>query len=284
MECDSRVAGTVRTARGLAWLLASMIVVAAAGCSKDEKAMPAAAPVAAEAQAPPAGLVNRNGSQLAYEQDVRVRVASDRIATNLANTRDACLSQRFGACTLLGEELGAGEYPRGSLVMRAAPAAVAGLAGTASRGGDIAQRSARAEDLADAVRDNGLRRQRLELQHRKLGEILERRDLKPEDLFAVTERMSQFEAELTAAEQEAAQQQRRIATNLLTIQFESADITVASSRVGQALRGMTSTWDASVATIITVVGALLPMALLGLLAWWLVRAARRRFGAARPRG
>ena len=282
MKPDSRVAGTVRTARGLAWLLAAMFVVGVAGCSKGEDAMPAGAPVAAEAAAPPTGLVNRNGSQLAYEQEIRVRLDADRIAGNLASTRDACLSQRFGACTLLGEELGAGEHPRGSLVMRAAPAAVAGLAGTASRGGDIAQRSARAEDLADAVRDNGLRRQRLELQHRKLGEILERRDLKPEDLFAITERMSQLEAELNAAQQEAAQQQRRIATNLLTIQFESADITVASSRAGQALRGMTSTWDASVATIITVVGALLPVGLLALVVWLLVRALRRRL--AKPRG
>lgn len=267
----------------MGWALACALLVLVAGCGKDEKAAPAGAPVAAEAQAPPAGLVNRNGSQLAYEQEVRVRLEAERIARNLAATRDACLGQRFGECTLLGEELGAGEHPRGSLVMRAAPAAVAGLAGTASQGGEIAQRSSRAEDLADAVRDNGLRRQRLELQHRKLSEILERRDLKPEDLFAITERMSQLEAELNAAEQEAAQQQRRIATNLLTIRFESDDITVASSRAGQALRGMTSTWDASVATLITVVGALLPVALFVLLVWLAVRALRRRLFAGKPK-
>ena len=130
---------------------------------------------------------------------------------------------------------------------------------------------------AEAVRDNGLRRSRLQLQHRKLSEILQRNDLKPVDLFAITERLAQLEAELGTAEQQAAQQQRRINTNLLTIKFESTDITVASSRVGQALRGMTSVWDVTIATLITVVGALLPVGLLVGLLWWLVRAFRRRF-------
>ena len=262
-------------------MLASVVV--GAGCQKAGQSAaeaPASAPDNDQRSfiEPPAqGLRNRNGSQLAYEQEIQVRLEAGQIAGNLAATRDACMAQRFGACSLLGEEMGAGEQPRGSLVMRAAPEAVAGLTGVASQGGSVAQRSAHAEDLAEAVRDNGLRRSRLQLQHRKLREILQRNDLKPVDLFAITERLAQLEAELGAAEQEAAQQQRRINTNLLTIKFESTDITVASSRVGQALRGMTSVWDVTIATLITVVGALLPVGLLVGLLWWLVRAFRRRF-------
>jgi hypothetical protein len=249
-----------------------------AACAKNE----GAAPAAAEAGAPDAGVAgtrNQNGSQLAYEHDVRVRLEAARIAKNLGATRDACMSEKFGECSLLSEDLGAGEQPTGELKMRAVPDAVAKLVGLASEGGSIAQRSTRAEDLAEAVRDNGLRRKRLELQHGKLAEILERRDLKAEDLFTITERMAQLEAELGAAEQEAAQQQRRIATNLLTIHFETTDITVESSRIGQALRVMTSTWDGSVASLITIVGALLPFALLALLGaaiWRGVTRARKK--------
>lgn len=276
---------TVRASRWSAIVL-SLFVVAGLGCARDDKHAPASAGApAAEAGGPGnpsvAGVVNRGGSQLAYEHAVRVRLPGERIARNLGATRDACMFRTFGECTLLGEEMGAGEQPSGQIRMRAAPDAIDDLVRVASTGGEVAQRSTSAEDLADAVRDNGLRRARLELQHRKLGEILERRDLKPEDLFALTERMAELEAQLQGAEQEAAQQQRRIQTNLLTVHFETTSITVASSRIGEALRGVTSTWDGSIALLISVTAALLPFAVLGLLVFLVVRWARRR-AAPRP--
>ena len=272
-------------AHALRWSAMPMLglVLLVAACTKQGEEAPAGADDVAAAPAAPAllGTRNRNGSQLAYAHEVRVRLAPARIAPSLAATRDACMAQRFGDCTLVGEELGAGEDPTGLLRMRAAPDAIGGLVGIASAQGEIAQRSTEAEDLADAVRDNGLRRARLELQHRKLGEILERRDLKPVDLFAITERMAELEAQLQAAEQEAAQQQRRIQTNLLTIHFQTSGVTVGSSRIAEALRGVTSTWDASIGVLISVVAALLPFALMAGLVIVLVRWARRR-AAPRP--
>lgn len=226
----------VRSSRWAALLLPIALVAALAACEKsaDSPAADAAsaeatelaasvASGAADAAASPGGLpqarladaargrvaggvagtANRLGSQLAYEHDVRIRVEGGKIAGNLSSARDACMAQTYGECTVLGEDLVAGEAPRGELRMRAAPAAVAGLVGLAGAGGEIAQRSTRAEDLADAVRDNTLRRERLQLQHRKLAEVLDRRDLQPPDIYAITERMAQLEAELNAAGQEA---------------------------------------------------------------------------------
>jgi hypothetical protein len=225
-----------------------------------------------------AGTANRHGSQLAYEHDVRIRVDGQKIAANLSSARDACMAQTYGECTVLGEDLVAGEAPRGELRMRAAPSAVAGLVGLAGAGGEIAQRSTRAEDLADAVRDNTLRRDRLQLQHRKLAEVLERRDLQPPDIYALTERMAQLEAEFNAASQEAATHERRIQTNLLTLRFESAGLIAvdSASRIGAALRGIGDSWDSSAAVMITVVATLLPWALFALLALWLARLAFRQ--------
>ncbi|MGH8029152.1 MAG: hypothetical protein ACREO3_04360, partial [Arenimonas sp.] len=117
------------------------------------------------------GLANRNGSQLAYAHDVQIKLAAARVAGNLAKAREACTTQKLGPCDVLGEQLTAGEFPSGQLVMRAAPEAVGGLVGLAADGGEVAQRSTHAEDLAQAVADNGLRRKRLELQHAKLSEI-----------------------------------------------------------------------------------------------------------------
>ena len=227
------------------------------------------------------GGVNRNGSQLAYEHRVRVRLAAERVAGNLAQAREACTAQKFGPCDLLGEQLDAGDLPTGVLRMRAAPVAIAPLVKLAADGGEVAERNTSAEDLAEAVRDNGLRRRRLELQHAKLSEIMQRRDAKIEDLVALSDRLAQIEAELQSVEQESAQQQRRIRTNLLDIHFESQVVGVAvepTSRTIVALRQLTTIWDQTIAVLITVVaGALLPFALLvGALAWAFVALRRRR--------
>ena len=110
-----------------------------------------------------------------------------------------------------------------------------------------------------------------------------RRDAKVEDLIGLSDRLASIEAELHAAEQEAATQQRRIATNLLTLNFQAENVTVAlptetHTRVGEALRNLTSIWDTSIAWLITVLfGALLPFAvLLGLVAWAAAKFIRRR--------
>ena len=298
------------TRRPLSFAIAIALALAGAACS-NKSASEAKAEYAAADAAPAAGLIepqrlaraelgggaeevkglaNRNGSQLAYAHDVRVRVAADRIAGNLGKVRDACNAQTFGPCDVLGEQLSAGDIPSGELQMRAAPEAVAGLVKAAADGGSIAQRSTQAEDLAEAVRDNGLRRKRLELQHAKLSEILAKGQGNLDQLMAVTERLSMLEAELAAADQEAAMQQRRIATNLLSLHFEAENVsvaTVASSRIGEAFRGLTSTWDEIFAWMVTVLlGALLPFAIVfGFVGWIVVklfRLRRRRVAPAAP--
>jgi len=278
----------------LAVAVALALAVAGAACSKHaaspaaykEQAMAADATAAAAPEASAGavasradggaqdmkGVANHNGSQLAYSHDVRVRLAADHLAGNLGKVRDACNAQTFGTCDVLGEQLSAGDIPTGELQMRAAPEAVAGLVKTAAEGGSIAQRSTQAEDLAEAVRDNGLRRKRLELQHEKLSEILQNAHGNMDQLVALTERMAELEAELGAADQEAAQQQRRIATNLLSLHFEAENVsvaTVASSKVAEAFHGLTSTWDAILAWMVSVLlGAMLPiLVVFGTLAW-----------------
>jgi hypothetical protein len=233
------------------------------------------------------GVGNHNGSQLAYAHDVRVRLSAEHLPDNLGKVRDACNAQVFGACDVLGEQLSAGDIPSGELQMRAAPEAVAGLVKTAAAGGSIAQRSTQAEDLAAAVRDNGLRRKRLELQHAKLAEILAQGHGNLDQLMEMTERLADIEAQLGAADQEAAQQQRRIATNLLSLHFEAENIsvaTVASSKVGEAFSGLFETWDAIFAGMVRVLlGGLLPFALVfGSAAWVAMKLLRRQHQPARP--
>lgn len=252
---------------------------ALAACSRQaDSGAPAMATDAAapEASSSVVGQANRAGSFLAYEHEVMIRTRAQDIARRVEFVRKACMAGQFGTCSVLNEEQSAGESPSGSLKMRAEAKAIEPLVKLAADGADIAQRSTHAEDLADAVRDNGLREQRLRVQHEKLIELMARRDIKVEDLIALTQQLSSLEADMQSAEQESAQQQRRIETNLLTISFQSEGVTVESSRIRQAIRGLGETWDASVATLITVVGALLPFAAFVLVIVVLVRFIRRR--------
>lgn len=222
------------------------------------------------------GESNRAGNALAYAHEATIRMEGQAIAGRVAAVHKACMDGRFGACSVLAEEQGMGESPSGRLQMRATPAAIEPLVKMAADGAEIGQRSTQAEDLADAVRDNGLRQRRLASQHAKLSEFIERKDIKVEDLITLSQQLASLEAELQSVEQEAAQQRRRIETNLLTLHFEAVGVTRQSSEIRQAFRSLGSTWDSSIGVLITVVGALLPFAAFVAIVWWLVAAIRRR--------
>ncbi len=230
--------------------LSCLLLLTTAGCAKKVAESSADAP----AEASSAGLVgqaNAPGNFLAYSHEASVRLEADGIAARVAEVRTACMDGRHGACTVLGEQQRSGQWPGGQLMLRAEPKAIEPLVAMAAEGGELAQRATQAEDLADAVRDNGLRQARLRLQHERPGEFLQRRDIKAEDLIALSNQLSQIEAELQMAEQQSAQQQRRIRTNLLSLDFQSEQVTVASSELGHALRDSVETLDTSLAVLVT---------------------------------
>ncbi len=253
-------------------LLVFSVTAGLGACSKASES-------AAEAPASPpvAGQDNRGGSQLAYEHDVTIWSDGKAIATRLGKVRQACMSERFGACSVLGEEQSAGESPSGTLKLRALPAAIEPLVALAAEGAEIGERRTTAEDLADAVRDNGLRKLRLESQHEKLAEIMARKDIKVEDLIALSQQQAAIEAELQGVEQDSAQQQRRIRTNLLTLHFDAPGVTTENrSATRDALGGLGSIWDSSLGVLITVVGALLPFLIFAGLVFAAIRWVLRR--------
>ena len=273
------------TKRTMAWAVATVLVVAGCHQAGDSAAgMPhaemAAAPIAmSAADAGRGGLVgqqNPEGSFLAYVHQATVRTDAAQIGTRVDAVRAACMDQRFGQCTVLNESQQAGEWPSGSLQLRAEPKAIGPLVDIAADGAELSARSTLAEDLADAVRDNGLRRTRLEKQHARLLEFLGRSDLDADALVALTGQLAQIESELQFAEQEAAQQQRRIRTNLLTLNFQSSGVTVESSDLRQAFRNGLDVLDTSTAVLVTLLFGLAPFAVVGFVAFLVIRGLVRR--------
>lgn len=223
-----------------------------------------------------AGLANAPGEFMAYEHQAQVRLPVAEMPGRVAAVREACLADTHGKCTVLGEQMQSGDYPSASLVLRVVPAGVEPLVGLASQGGELAQRSTHAEDLAVAVHDSSLRQSRLRTQHARLHELMSRDDASAEDLIAISRELAEIETQLQQVEQESAQQQRRIATNLLTLNFAADQVTVATSELGRSFDSVVSVLDRSAAVLVVIVVAMLPFAVLGLVIYLLVRVWRRR--------
>lgn len=222
-------------------------------------------------------------AMLAYEHEVDIRLDAARIPEKVQILRKDCESAKYGACLVLHVSQSGGRFAKGSLRMRAEPRAIEPLIAAAGEGGDIGERRTRAEDLAVAVRDNILLRDRLRKQHDRLLQFQGRSDLKVADVIALSEQLSKVEAELEAAEREGTVHRRRIETQLLTIEFSPFAREEQRGEIAAALRDSGDLMAASVGAVIRAVAALLPVlialiAILGSLRK-LWRFARRRKAA-----
>jgi hypothetical protein len=174
-----------------------------------------------EGAAMPLGQFGNSGtpleSMLAYEHRLDIELPAERIPERLAAAHAACVGATFGACNVLNEI----QYEMGSamLQVRIAPAGVDPLAALAREGGKIASRESKAEDLAEAVMDNRQQQEQLMNYIARLDKLTKNPDIKVSDLITIAQEQAKIQQQLKSLSQEAAQQQRRIATNLLTIQF-----------------------------------------------------------------
>lgn len=257
-----------------AWTRAAampVLLLALAACAQSgQRAAEAGASAADAAVASP------EGAFLAYEHDVQVQLDAAQIAPRIRQIAQACQSATFGDCAVLQVDQRSGEQPSGEVKVRIAPKGTEPLIAMAGEGGTLQSRSTRAEDLAQQVADTALTRARLEKEHARLLSYQERKDLKVEDLMAITTRLSEIEAGVEQANKDAAQQRRRIDTQLVTIHFDTTSGQRSRSEIGDALRESGSILNTSVAFLIRAAAALLPVGVLALIAAWGVRAWLRR--------
>ena len=252
--------------------IALALAIGCAACSSHDKAT-SIAPAAAGIESPP-------GASLAYEHHVAIELAAARIGERVGAAQAACLEQRFGDCAVLAIEEQSGEWPSASLTVRIAPAGVAELLALASEGGEVSSRSTRAEDLAQAVADTEAARTRLEKMHAKLFAFAERKDLKIDDALTLSREMASLEVQLEQLARDAAQQRRRIDTNLLAMSFRPPGTATASNALVTALAESGEGFLDGAAGVVELVSFLAPFAIAGLslvaaFRWW-----RRRRRAA----
>lgn len=252
-------------------VLLVVALFAAAGCAKKSvSAAGADAPIADQGKA---------GAFLAYEHTVRIGLDADAVAKQVDAVREACASERYGACSLLSAQVDSGTRIGGEVAVRIVPAGVEPLVKLAAEGGAIRSSATRAEDLAQPIADNERQRSLLSHQRAKLEEFQSRKELAVADMLALARELAALETQIDAAEQESAQQQRRLETNHLTIQFLADNASTQESRVVASMKNLWASFNDGLADAVEYAGYLLPFVLLGfpllLLLRWLWRRATR---------
>ncbi|MDR6992003.1 DUF4349 domain-containing protein [Luteimonas sp. 3794] len=219
---------------------------------------------------------NADGALLAYEHSVGVQLDGAMIVPRLQAIQAACSEARFGTCVLIEAQQSAGERPSARAVLRMAPAGIEPMIALAGEGGEAGERSTRAEDLAVVVRDNTTEQDRLTKEMARLQAFEARPDLSVADMIALSERIAATEAQIEAARRDGAQHRRRIETQLLTVELRARNGEQGRSEIGAAFREFGSTLATGTAWTIRVSAFLLPLAIVCIALFALLRAWWRR--------
>lgn len=252
-----------------------LLVMGLGGCA------PQNGHVAAEAPAAGATIASPEGAMLAYEHTLNIKLEAEKIGPRVKQIAEACQSARFGDCAVLQVEQEGGEYPSGSVRFRVAPKGVEPLISLAGEGGEIASRNTQAEDLAQQVADTALTKARLQKEHERLQAYQEGKDVKMADLLVIAQRLSEIEAGVEQANKDAANQRRRIDTQLMTVRFNTPSGERNRSAIGEAFGDAGMIFTESIAFLIRAVAALVPVAVVGGVFVWGVLALWRRRRRAR---
>lgn len=206
------------------WLAVLLLVLGAAGCSKEAKAPRVA------------GSKASGGAMLAYTHSVSIRMSAEAIGARVSAVRDACTGGKFGACNLIDVRQRDG---MGHLEVRIVPEGVQGMIDLAAQGGRVTEHETQAEDIGPAVEQTQRDRAQLEQYTHRLDELAARKDLPASDLIALAHEQAEVAVKRQALDDTAAGQQRRLDTNLLTLGFSDSS---RASYGGDAME----TWDSIV--------------------------------------
>ena len=200
------------------------------------------------------------GSTLAYAHSLSVEVQKD-LPARLKEVRGACESRKEFACSLLDVSFRTQlDVPSGQVRMRLAPAGIEPMIEIAARGARITSRSTHAEDLAEPIADTD-RQLALLTNHRdRLDEFLQRKDLKVDQVITLSKEVSSTQTQLDTLKTQRANLQRRVDTELLTIDFSPPVGTYAAQQapIAEAIRSFGSDFRDAIAQVIRFIAALLP--------------------------
>jgi hypothetical protein len=291
--------------------LALVIVFLSAGCRKEapaegpagiasrDLASPAMAPL--RAPGPLAGggggaptSANRTGpdqpvdpvSYLAYAYGMSIELPGDRLIGVMEAHAAACRDAGLRVCQLVAQRRDGDpeDTLRASLSLRAEPQWLQRFMKTVQSdavgaAGRVTAQWTTTEDLTREIVDTEATLRARRTLRDRLQQLLATRQGSLADLLGVERELARVQGEIDSTESNLAAVRTRVTMSALTIEYGSSARAVASGTfepLRLALVGFIVAVVESTATLVTVVGALLPWFVVGALALWLLLRIRRR--------
>jgi hypothetical protein len=218
---------------------------------------------------------------LAYEHNVTIEIAKERITARSEEIQKACRSDASLACALLDVSTNSDErFPSATLRMRLAPSGVDSLTTVASKDAKVTMRNTHAEDLAEPVADTERQLSLLTTHRARLDELMKGKNLTVDQLITVSRELATVQTQIEQFSTTRANLRRRIDTDLLTINLTvpPRDISAAQTPVSDAFRSFGIEMKQAFAQVITFIAILLPWLLVLIPGLFIVRWLWRRTG------
>jgi hypothetical protein len=234
---------------------------------------------------------------LAYSYGVGLEIPSQRLSGVMDRHVQACQTAGPRLCQLIGSNRSGDpeSYMQGFVSLRGEPTwlrtFMTGLETEADQaGGRITAQTVSSEDLTRQIVDTEARLRALTSLRDRLEALLRSRPGRLSDLLEVERELARVQGEIDATQSGLAVMRTRVAMSELTLNYQSAPRPVGSDTfepLRNALAGFLGIIVAGIAAIITIIAALIPVALVvvplvWLALWWRKKRGGRFFKQGTP--
>ncbi|MCR9270682.1 MAG: DUF4349 domain-containing protein [Hyphomonadaceae bacterium] len=218
---------------------------------------------------------------IAYSHNLGLTLPKGGVEPMMAAHTEACRAAGTATCIVINSNVYSQEedYASGNLSIRATPDWITGFMGTVeadaeSAGGEITQRSTRAEDLTRQIIDTGARLDAQKTLRGRLLGLLERRDGELGELLQIERELARVTGDIESIEAQLKTLRLRVSMSSLDINYQTKVPAFSGSRenpLGQAFGDFFYNLSGAIAAVITAFAVGLPWILLiGLFLWiWL---------------
>lgn len=216
---------------------------------------------------------------IAYSHNLGLTLPKGGVEPMMATHTEACRAAGPATCIVINSNVYSQEedYASGNLSLRATPdwieAFMAGVESDATdAGGEITQRSTRAEDLTRQIIDTGARLDAQKTLQGRLLNLLERRDGELGELLQIERELARVTGDIESIEAQLKTLRLRVSMSSLDLNYQTKVPAFSGSRenpLGEAFGDFFYNLSAAIAAVITAFAVGLPWILLLALFLWI---------------
>ncbi len=255
-------------------VVAIILMIGGSGCSGGNASRTMTAPVmvAQQDRAP------QDHGTLSRAHAVVIDVPETELESKFRRVVDRCAGDSAHHCAILQSDLTTGQFPSGLIKLRIDPGAVEDLVSFASSLGKLEHRSTKVEELADAVQDTQSRIEMLTNYRKQLLALQAKAATNVEAAIKIASELSTVQGDLERATGEAANQTKRVTTDIVTISFAVAEQRAFWRPVHEAVRDFLGNLSNGISQAITAIAYIVPWLFVVVPGLYLVRFLWRRRG------